>query len=209
MDLRKLFDMQRVLKDHIGYEGEDRFNKLILALLVELGECANEWRGFKFWSNDQESRTSKHVLKKEYKHLHITQTGAYEYQLRDEFGKIIFDDVTDFHHDHKNPLLEEYADGLHFVLELGIELEIVISEYVQDCFVGIERQIPLQIMDNITKQFTLVSKLTAMLEDDDYYCELFAAYLNLGKMLGFTWEEIEQAYISKNEINHQRQETGY
>lgn len=52
MNLQKLFDTQKVLRDRIGYEGEDRFEKLILALLVEIGECANEWRGFKFWSKN-------------------------------------------------------------------------------------------------------------------------------------------------------------
>lgn len=35
---------------------EKQINKKILALLVETGECANEYRGFKFWSKDQEPR---------------------------------------------------------------------------------------------------------------------------------------------------------
>lgn len=61
MNLQKFFDTQKVLRDRIGYNGEDRFEKLILALLVEIGECANEWRGFKFWSKDQEPRTHKTV----------------------------------------------------------------------------------------------------------------------------------------------------
>lgn len=42
MQLDKLFAAQKELRDHINYTGEDRFEKLILALLVELGECANE-----------------------------------------------------------------------------------------------------------------------------------------------------------------------
>jgi dimeric dUTPase (all-alpha-NTP-PPase superfamily) len=33
--------------------------------------------------------------------------------------------------------------------------------------------------------------------------------LSLGEFLGFTGEEIEQAYFAKNKINHVRQETGY
>jgi dimeric dUTPase (all-alpha-NTP-PPase superfamily) len=37
-----------------------------------------------------------------------------------------------------------------------------------------------------------------------YYC-----FFGLGEMLGFTWDEIEQAYFAKNKINHVRQETGY
>lgn len=27
--------------------------------------------------------------------------------------------------------------------------------------------------------------------------------------LGFTWEQIEQGYLNKNKINHQRQSEGY
>src|SRR5690554_4670233 len=58
MNLTKLFELQRKLDEHIikekGLEGEDLLPKKILALQVELGELANEWRGFKFWSEDQE-----------------------------------------------------------------------------------------------------------------------------------------------------------
>lgn len=58
VNLTKLFETQKVLRNRIGYESPDCYEKLILALLVEVGECANEWRGFKFWSKVQESRTN-------------------------------------------------------------------------------------------------------------------------------------------------------
>jgi dimeric dUTPase (all-alpha-NTP-PPase superfamily) len=96
MNLEKLFQTQKVLRDRIGYNEPDRFNKLILALLVELGECANEWRGFKFWSVNQ-----------------IPHTSAVRVPTMMEEDK-----------EYYNPLLEEYVDGLHFVLELGLELKI-------------------------------------------------------------------------------------
>ena len=56
MNLQKLFELQRKLDEHIEQqhqrqEGEDRLGKKILALLVEIGELANETRCFKFWSN--------------------------------------------------------------------------------------------------------------------------------------------------------------
>lgn len=58
MNLIKLFEMQKVLDDRIvrekRLEGRDTLPEKILALQVELGECANEWRGFKFWSEDRE-----------------------------------------------------------------------------------------------------------------------------------------------------------
>ncbi|MCM3598989.1 dUTP diphosphatase [Metabacillus idriensis] len=186
MNLKKLFDMQRVLRDRIGYKNHDRFEKLTLALIVEIGECANEWRGFKFWSKDQEPNTF------------AIKTTA--------FGKKLVNIEED---QLFNPLLEEYVDGLHFILELGIELEEVLNEYVEDCFGGIENQTYLQKKKTITEQFILVSNLAGQMVEDDYYCELFAAYLNLGEMLGFTDEQIEQAYYTKNEVNHQRQKQGY
>lgn len=56
MNLAKLFETQKVLRERINYNEPDRFNKLVLALMVELGACANEQRTWKFWSNDQDPR---------------------------------------------------------------------------------------------------------------------------------------------------------
>jgi dimeric dUTPase (all-alpha-NTP-PPase superfamily) len=47
------------------------------------------------------------------------------------------------------------------------------------------------------------------MHDDIYYHELLASFIVLGEMLGFTWEQIEKAYLRKNAVNHQRQESGY
>jgi dimeric dUTPase (all-alpha-NTP-PPase superfamily) len=43
----------------------------------------------------------------------------------------------------------------------------------------------------------------------DIYDLIFSGFLGLGQMLGFTWEQIEAAYLQKNAINHERQESGY
>ncbi len=57
MNWELLFQSQKQLDDHIekekGLQGQDLLDKKILALQVELGELANEWRWFKFWSNNQ------------------------------------------------------------------------------------------------------------------------------------------------------------
>lgn len=54
MDTAKLFEMQAALDRYIesGHDlgNEDLVDRKILALLVELGELANETRCFKFWS---------------------------------------------------------------------------------------------------------------------------------------------------------------
>ncbi|UKL29990.1 dUTP diphosphatase protein [Bacillus phage PK1] len=185
MNLEKLFDMQKDL-GKVGlfnYQGEDRFDKLVLALLVELGECANEWRGFKFWSKDQNPRvwvnTCEHCIWNGMKSCCGCE------------GKL-----------YKNPLLEEYVDGLHFVLEIGLE-----HEFDPDGLAIEEIK-----YSTITQQFTALFKTDWEIYEEGhggYYHEGLELYLSLGEMLGFTWEQIEQAYYEKNAVNHQRQEEGY
>lgn len=175
MNLAKLFETQKELRNRIAYNESDRFNKLVLALLVELGECANEWRGFKFWSKNQSPRTK------------ATRNVAMM-----EEDKIYY-----------NPLLEEYVDGLHFLLELGIELgeeEITVdSDYTEgtpnETFVKLYKQ----IADLLFCDFP-----------EGEYEEVFNLYVGLGELqLGFTWEEVEAAYFEKNAVNHRRQDDGY
>src|SRR5690554_588421 len=100
MNLSNLFKIQKQLDDRIikekGLEGQDLLDKKILALQVELGELANEWRGFKFWSTNQNPRTRVYYGPPE-----LPDVGTYV-----------------------NPLLEEYVDCLHFILSIGLELKI-------------------------------------------------------------------------------------
>jgi dimeric dUTPase (all-alpha-NTP-PPase superfamily) len=134
----------------------DYFTKLITALQVEVNECCNSWRGFKFWS---QNTTSKHDV------------------------------------------LEEYVDGLHFVLSIGNLLGKENS--VDPSFPsGPDVGPPLQM-------FALVNKFVNMMHEDDYYAYLLMSFLDLGYSLGFTWPTITDAYRAKYKINQQRQEEGY
>lgn len=180
MNLEKMFETQKVLRERIikehNLEGQDLFPNTILALLTELGECANEWRGFKHWSTDQNARTFR-----------------------------VFNNIE------YNPLLEEYVDGLSFVLEIGIEIAEEIRFDVRDYFIEIEDEIrgKSQKSKTTTEQFNYLFYLTSTVGYDFDFSYLFAAYYHLGEMLGFTWEQIEQAYYDKNKINHERQTNGY
>lgn len=186
MNLEKLFEMQKELRNRINYQGKDRFENLVLALLVEVGECANEWRGFKFWSVNQLPHTSAVRV------------------------PCMMDEDKEFY----NPLLEEYVDGLHFFLELGIEFKVNLK--------NISRNLSVMITENkkygsIQQHFAYIYNRTSRFLDPGYeqkgrkfdYLFLLNAYVGLGKRLGFTWEQVEQAYFEKNKINHQRQESGY
>mgnify|MGYP005652090779 CR=1 FL=1 len=60
MNLRKLFDMQKVLDQRIidqhELDDQELFPNKSLALLVEVGELANEWQGFKHWKVDPQPK---------------------------------------------------------------------------------------------------------------------------------------------------------
>lgn len=43
----------------------------------------------------------------------------------------------------------------------------------------------------------------------DEYADVLHFFLSVGLALEFTPEEVEEAYIKKNRINHERQEQGY
>lgn len=183
MNLTKLFEIQkaldeRIIKEH-GLQAHDLLDKKILALQVELGECANEWRGFKFWSKDQEPRVKSGNL-----FIRSHGEGVYE----------------------QSPLLEEYVDCLHFILSIGIDLE-------NDNWKAIYYE-PTFIGDEVTDYFL---ELYARISSDGFrnkefhpgYMDTLKIFLGLGTQLGFTWEQIEQAYLDKNKINHERQANNY
>jgi dimeric dUTPase (all-alpha-NTP-PPase superfamily) len=163
INFKYLYEIQaglkyQITKNHPEKNNEDRSAKKFLALLVELGECANEQREFKFWSTDQNPRREK--------------------------------------------LLEEYVDGLHFILELGIDHNYLVYEV----------NAPLIQGNRIEYIFLyLFQAVLSFYENrmESIYEQLFFAYIYLGSNMGFTPEEIQGAYLAKNEENHRRQQSGY
>jgi len=204
MNLEKLFEMQkqldlRIEQEHPRQGGEDRFAKKILALQVELGELAQNWRGFKYWSNDQKPKTEELGECPLCKGTGDLGTVWAENCIEcGGSGKVVV----------KNPLLEEYVDCLHFILSIGLDLRMdeVADELdfkysgrdIIDCFVDLNSDI---------------TDLYYVRENDDLNSYIFESivskFIRLGELLGFTWEQVEQAYLDKNKINHERQESGY
>lgn len=159
--VKDLYELQNELDQRIFNEHqitrEETLTKRSLALLVELGELANETRCFKFWSLKEASSL----------------------------------DV----------ILEEYADGIHFLLSLGIDLKDRCQEIEE-----------VEVSGSLSDAFLMVYDLTNILLTkfslENYYT-LFGVYLSLAKMLGFNEEDIRNHYLMKNKENHHRQDIKY
>jgi dimeric dUTPase (all-alpha-NTP-PPase superfamily) len=103
----------------------------------------------------------------------------------------------------KEIILEEFVDGIHFILSLGLEcgfdksvLEIseeAVSSDVNNQFLAIYEQLS-------------VFQKSKNAED---YIVLFKAYMKLANLLGISNEEMVEAYFKKNEVNYQRQQNNY
>lgn len=161
MNWSQLFQMQQKLDTYIVKNNQlsdkELFEERLLALLVELGELANETRCFKFWSHQDKSP--------------------------------------------KEDILEEYVDGLHFILSLGLEKGYTFLETDIQPATGNETSQFLQVFtDGVTFQ---------QARNQENYKNLFISFIQLGNLLGFSEHEVQQAYYDKNKVNFQRQDDGY
>lgn len=98
-------------------------------------------------------------------------------------------------------ILDEYADGLHFLLSLSIEVQSQKMNY--------EIQ-PLQV--TLTQATILVFQHVSELSKHWHVKHLesaFQAYLNLIPLLGFTADDVVQAYFKKLGVNYTRQQNAY
>lgn len=198
MDFQPLFEKQQQLDRYIvkkkRLEDQDLLPNKILALQVELGELANEWRGFKHWSDNQEPRT-------------IAERGTcgkcagtgfesteYDLETCEECqgeGELLY-----------NPLLEKYVDCLHFILSIGNDLNIS-----EDWIIDIDLSDP--DYTDVTSQFNHLFGLIDTDMDVHDWFGIAEQFIALGSLLGFDWEQIEQAYNEKWEENIRRQNAGY
>ena len=98
-------------------------------------------------------------------------------------------------------VLDEFADGLHFFLSLGVDIKTSKKVY------GLTKR-----EENLTDQFLLVyHRLDEFRkkQDDKSYIKAFQTFLNLLPFLGYKWKQLEEAYYKKLGVNYNRQETNY
>lgn len=199
MNLSKLFEMQRKLDERIirekGLEGQDLFPNTVLALQVELSEFANNGRWFKHWSNDRKPRTKATRGTNNF-------TGA---PVIEEY----------------NPLLEEYVDALHFFLSIAnqkgwqealwiYEEQLDPSKEFDGGLTGIFLEMLYFLNKSCMERHPSDEKIAGFQTNEYFFRMAWILFLNIGiNGFGFTFEQIEEAYLAKNKINHRRQENGY
>ncbi len=210
MNLQPLFETQAILderiKDKHNLHDKDLLDKKILALQVELGELANEWRGFKFWSEDQEPN--------EYIDCDVCadQPGQYEVFIGDEVVGFPCPKCEGHAEVYVGDrLLEEYVDCLHFILSIGNDLNFKEYLTIKNFPTPKEHEhiylMTFEAASNLYYSIHSFKRYEGQIELR--YRALFECLIALGLMMGFTWEQIEQAYFAKNKVNHERQEQGY
>ncbi|MEK5358829.1 dUTP diphosphatase [Paenibacillus sp. FSL L8-0709] len=195
LTLDQMYEMQKVLDARIikekGLEGVNLLPNTVLALQVEIGELANEWRGFKHWSKNQKPRTRA-----------VRSLGV--------------DDIGVERGEAYNPLLEEYVDCLHFFLSIARQLNLPADDlYIPDDVAELKTVVLFtEILHNVGMiiggEFLVGGYERFKDEQRHFFRGALACFYSLGEQrLGFSFEQITEAYAAKNKVNHDRQSNGY
>lgn len=159
-DLNELKSYQKTLDEAIltkhSLKVEDTIMDRKLALLVELGEFANETRCFKYWSLKESSA--------------------------------------------KEVLLEEYVDGIHFIVSLANQFDLDLGADV------------IEVDLTLNELLLNAYKAIALIEVNDYeqhFAALLKWYYAIATKLAFSQADIIDAYMQKNQVNFVRQESDY
>ncbi|MCF7753417.1 dUTP diphosphatase [Paenibacillus xylanexedens] len=203
MNIAKLYEMQKTLDARIIEEknlrGQDLLPNTILALQVELGEMANEWRGFKHWSDKREP---KHGYEAKIKCTSCGGRGHWYTGNKVDCNKCeTTGEIT-------NPFLEEYVDCVHFFLSVARQLGLdetdltIIDDYLEGSTTNVLTRL-IYHTGGIGMEYSPYSAITS-------YRMAFNMFFALGQQrFNFTLEQIEAAYLDKNKVNHERQANGY
>lgn len=102
----------------------------------------------------------------------------------------------------RNVILEEYVDSIHFLLSLGIEKNLNMLE-----------EWPERVSENDLTELFIGAQREILDFLEDYsmtnYQDLWSWYGGIAEELGFSYEDIYEAYLAKNQTNYDRQKEGY
>ena len=202
MNFKKLQAMQSALDAAILAEkapmtAEERFNKTLVALSVEIAEVANTVEHFKFWKDNKGKIDSDRFG---VKCVSADNELVFVGYLNEKTGV-----QYEFEQAHHLTLIEECSDALHFILSLANQIDYKI--------VGLGKHFKIsEDADSLEKNFLFLNYVIGSSEfkhfrtDLEMIIDVFFSYIN---QLGIEPQELEQAYYDKNKINYERLANGY
>ncbi len=101
----------------------------------------------------------------------------------------------------KEVIIDELVDCLHFAFSLGNTLNNDQWLFATD---DMKRPITLIYFDVVEKLMKLVHE-----KDEVLFRSMLFNLVEIAWYLGYSMEDIEEAYNKKNQINYERQNTGY
>ena len=101
----------------------------------------------------------------------------------------------------KERVLDEFADGLHFLLSLGLAYKFELDSIEAE---SDETDLTSAILNSY-------HYINEFYNDRSFvkYAKMFEGYLKILATLGYSWQDAYDAYFLKLEENHHRQETNY
>lgn len=203
MNFKKLQTMQLELDNSIlsakpQMTAEERFNKTLVALSVEVSEVANCAEHFKFWKDNKGKIDDKRF--KFYGLKRINETNPKPRKMIDNNNS----DVITVEQAYKLTLVEEASDCLHFILSLANQLKV-------DIGLNFDKNNTLTLKTNEDYYLFILNRIHLLKVrrwEDDLRITLYS-FLGYIENLGITTRELEQAYYEKNEENYRRLREGY
>ena len=201
MNFKKLQAMQAKLDEAILAEkapmtAEERFNKTLVALSVEIAEVANCAEHFKFWKDNKGKVDSDKFPLINY----VNKDDEYYHPER--ICTLSFEQA------HHLTLIEECSDALHFILSLANQLKHEIgNKFLETSILYVVEEKPEKEL-LFLETLHYFSKLDRKQRVDTFESLLDTIFMYIIS-LGVTTQELEQAYYDKNKINYERLENGY
>ena len=208
MNFKKLQAMQAkldeaILADKAPMAAEERFNKTLVALSVEIAEVANTVEHFKFWKDNKGKVDSKRFIV-----TPVVVNNLIKDDYLDNLDNTTMQYVTE-KQAHRLTLIEECSDALHFILSLANQIEYEIDlcnweisqELKEDYLIYVNRDVFFLFKSFRDKNSVSITHKNLFM--------LVLGVFGYFESLGVTPQELEQAYYDKNKINYERLENGY
>ena len=206
MNFKKLQAMQAkldeaILADKAPMTQEERFNKTLVALSVEIAEVANCAEHFKFWKDNKGKVDSKRFIV-----TPVIVNNLIKDDYLDNLDNTTMQYVTE-KQAHRLTLIEECSDALHFILSLANQCNENISTMeflINDGIYSKEGHYrDLQYLINYMEYREEINFKNEWIRSitEGFCCYTYS--------LGVKFKELEQTYYDKNKINYERLENGY